>query len=127
MAQSANLFQEINGFYRRWHSFESTLGKDAGSVLDFDYCPPEDTATGTPFSDRLAVLDELERLQSDVQASSGSFSNKDFLRLKLEGANAYLRTLMGERLPFERYLEATIGITPKPLPKDELAALRESA
>ena len=115
----------ISRFYHRWHALEAALAEGV-QVLDFDYCPREDLSDGEPpFTDRLEALRHLERLRERLaDGAAGGLCNAEFLALKLTGSAAFLRALMGERIPFGPYLRATMGIDPEPVPTQEIEALR---
>jgi hypothetical protein len=115
-----------NSFYRRWHELEATFGKDGGLVLDWDYCPQEARIEKSAFNDRHEVLAELETLREELESvPENDLSNKTFFTHKLRGADAYVRALMGERIPFSDFIEATQGLPPVRASSDEIASLRE--
>jgi hypothetical protein len=93
--------------YRGWHSFEKANG--GPDVVDFDL---SDLEGESEFRSRLEVLETLEGLQE--QLSSGRSHEAEFLSARLHGSLAYLRTLMGEQIPFDAYIRATLGIDAKP-------------
>lgn len=119
------LISEIATFYRRWHLLEGTLGADNGTIIDFDYCPPEHVNESTPFAGRMQVLAEVERLRgASGSAGSGDFCNHEHLLKKLEGSEAYVRALMGERSSIEEYIGATLGVAAERAPASELEELK---
>ena len=113
-------------FYNRGWA-KANLRDHRGAILDFDFCPREDIrALEPPFSNRLEALRSLEELREQLTSNPmKSFANFSYLSLKLEGASAFLRALMGERWEFGRYLRATMGIDPVPMPADAIAEVRE--
>lgn len=114
MSDPIALLEKINLFYRRWAAIEDNFGTDKGSVLDWDYCPEVDLGGPSAVTDRLSALHELEKIQHALAAADRrGFCNHHFLVEKLAGANAYLRALLGQRIPFKQYLHATIGIEPR--------------
>jgi hypothetical protein len=123
------LDRRISRFYDRWHRFERTLGRDDGQILDFDMAPRADRspmdAPEAPFDSRLATLRALAALR-DTAESAGDVDLRPLLSAKLRGADAYLRALMGERIPFDVYLEATMGIAPAPATPEWIATERAS-
>lgn len=121
-ALDEDLDRRLSSLYRRWHALEKGLGAKGGLVIDFAMDPSPD-AGEAPYSDRLAVLRDLDRLQADVAAGSGA-PNPAWLKARLAGSAAYLRALLGERRDFASYLSATMGIRPHRVP-DEV--LRERA
>lgn len=125
------LQQAVATFTRRWHHLEKGMGPRGGLVIDFDLAPRELVALDVPaFDSREQALDALEGLQARVEAAS-DLKNRAFLDQHLAGSAAYLRALMGERAPFDRYLRATMGIEPTAHDPQQLAAraqaLREQA
>lgn len=119
------LIPAISRFYHRWHGLEENLG-DKIEILDFDYCPREDLLElEPPFSDRKEALTHLEALRGRLAGTGpNSLRNAEFLTQKLTGSAAFLRALMGERIPFDTYLRATMGIEPEQMPVEELEAMR---
>lgn len=101
------------------------LGENV-NVLDFDYCPREDLANlEPPFENRLEALKHLEDIRAKLaEIDTTSLCNAEFLIDKLGGSVAFLRALMGERIPFAPYLRATMGIYPEPAPEEELEMIR---
>ncbi|MCK6507238.1 hypothetical protein L6R53_28345 [Myxococcota bacterium] len=125
------LQQAVATFTRRWHHLEKGLGPRGGLVIDFDLAPRTLVALDVPaFDSREQALETLAELQARVAVSAG-LKNRAFLVRHLAGSEAYLRALMGERAPFDRYLRDTMGIAPAVHDPAELAdraaALRERA
>lgn len=120
------LCAEIATFYRRWHSFEGTLGADNGTIIDFDFCPPEYVSDSTPFADRMEVLATVMKLrEAHADAAPSEFCNYEHLGKKLEGSEAYVRALMGERFSIESYIRATLGVGADRASMMEIEALRD--
>lgn len=111
---------EVTRFYRRWHALERALGPRGGLVLDFDVAPGDDTVE--PYADRTAALSALCALREALPAD---LLDPEMVDAKLDGAEAYLRALLGERLPFDLYLWRTMRVRPVRSDPEELAALRE--
>ncbi len=127
MGSTLSLTRSIASFYRRWHALEESMGADNGAILDFDFCPKEFADNTSPYRSRLVVLHGLEQLQEDLCGNNLNFHNHEFISLKLRGANAYLRALMGERFPFSKYLLETMGIAPEYIVADEINMLKDRA
>ncbi len=122
------LLSDIATFYRRWHALEETFGSDNGTIIDFDYCPAQYVSDSSPFQNRVEVLTQVERLISEMAAAPPTaFCNHQHLALKLQGSRAYVRALMGERIPIQEYIRATIGVDAKPISSSELDGLRDDA
>lgn len=119
------LLSSISKFYHRWHALEANLGGGV-QVLDFDFCPREDLSNiETPFLSHLEALRQVEELRNSlVIIKPESLCNADFMSQKLAGAAMFLRALMGERIAFEPYLRATMGIEPEIISSYEVEALR---
>jgi hypothetical protein len=120
-----DLLSSISKFYHRWHSLEATLA-DGVQVLDFDFCPREDISNlEPPFVNRLEALRQVEELRSLLAISKPErLCNSDFMSQKLAGAAMFLRGLMGERIAFEPYLRAMMGIEPEVISRFEIEAIR---
>ena len=128
--QSSNLpiSRAISGFYRRWHMLEAGIGPDAGSILDFDYCPAELSDSATPYTTRIQALDTLIALRDELRSAEPTmFANYEFLSDKLLGSETYLRALMGEHFSFATYIRNILGVSTEPLTEVEIAELRDAA
>ena len=110
---------EVTRFYRRWHALERALGPKGGLVLDFDFAPGSGPVE--PFPDRAAALRAVTALR---EALPSGLRDPELVDAKLEGAETYLRALMGERLPFDEHLWRTMRLRPERR-AGALAALRE--
>jgi hypothetical protein len=98
----------------RWHLLEKSMGAAGGLVIDFDLAPPPeelDPAAIVAYGSREEALERLMDLRLRAEATPG-LPGADFLRARLAGSEAYLRALLGERAPFERYLRQSMGIWP---------------
>lgn len=117
---------ELSTFFQRWHRLEQSKGSAGGLVIDFDMAPRALHDQTEAYSDRWAVLTDLQALRAAVRGAS-SLWNRGFLEAKLRGSEAYLRALLGERASTEVYLGATMGVVPsRPEPAvlhDEKCAL----
>ncbi len=113
----------ISTFYRRWDALERSR-PDGGLVLDFDMAPR--VPTPGPYASRREALTELERLREACEGSA-ELIDESLVSAKLRGSAAYLRALMGERLPFAAYLEATMGVAPRYLSDQALDVLRDES
>lgn len=123
-----SLNDSIDGFFRSWDTYERSLITDQGIVFDFDFSHNRTDLPLQIFNDRLAVLDALKVLIARSRGKEGeAFSNPDFLIQKLSGAEAYLRQLLGERLPFASFVQSCMGYSPSIVDEDELQTLKIEA
>ena len=113
------LTREIVAVYRGWEALEHRLTGEAGTILDFDLAPAQDTR---PYTRREDVLRDLERLRDGVRPSD---DEGEFLRAKLHASAVYLRALLGETLPFEVYVGEILGTPPFLFTEAELDAARQ--
>jgi hypothetical protein len=104
---------------RGWDLYERT--HSGPSIVDFDLSPPGKPAH---FDSRLAVLDALIDLDDSLRGSAGS---APFLRSRIGGSIAYLRALLEKSVPFEDYIQATLGVAATPVTDAEVAAARDEA
>ncbi|MEC8423048.1 MAG: hypothetical protein VX000_04675 [Myxococcota bacterium] len=102
---------ELSTFFQRWHALEKSRGSAGGLVVDFDMAPRALHGQPRPYPDRWAALQDLMVLRERVADEQGLW-NPVFLAAKLEGAEAYLRALLGERADAGAYLGATMGMFP---------------
>lgn len=110
---------EVTRFYRRWHALERAFGPEGGLVLDFDVAPGPEEAE--PYADRAEALRALTSLREKLPSD---LLDPEMVDAKLDGAEAYLRALMGERSSFEDHLWRMMRIRPRRHDPEALAALR---
>ncbi|TLG13919.1 hypothetical protein FEK35_09075 [Nocardia cyriacigeorgica] len=84
---------------RAWDRHETDRG--APAVIDFDFHPPEEGAPSPAPADRLTTLRRLCELLDETDEPA--------LSQRVRADVAYLRALMGERLPLDTYVRATQG------------------
>lgn len=108
--------ETIIAVYRGWDAFERAHG--GSQIIDFDLTSVNDTAS---FDSRGEILWALEDLHHQLDDSS---HEGEFLREKLLGSIYYLRALMGQQIPFNKYLRHTLGIFPEPFSDQEIDAAR---
>ena len=113
------LTRAIVGVYRGWEALEQRLTGEARTILDFDLAPAQDSR---PYSSRADVLRDVERLRDQVQPAD---DEGEFLRAKLYASAVYLRTLLGETIPFDVYVEEILGVKPFLFTEAELDAARQ--
>lgn len=89
---------DVEAILRTWDRHEVTRG--APPVIDYDCYPTEEDVQ--PAENRLAVYERLSELAREVEQTSA-------LASRLRAHLAYLRALMGERLPLDDYVRATQG------------------
>jgi hypothetical protein len=110
-----NLRDEVETAIRSWNAHEVDRGSDP--IIDYD-CAPTD-ATITPADSRLAVYRRLAELRRCTTA--GPVADR------IDADLAYLRALMGERVPLAAYIRATQGCPAAGWPDEYVAERRESA
>lgn len=103
--------------YRGWNEFEQRHG--GPEIIDFDL---SSVPTLASFTSRTQILSELQELRNELDESP---AEAEFLRARLTGSIYYLRTLMGQQIPFPEYLEHTLGVGPKAFSRDEITAARD--
>jgi hypothetical protein len=101
---------------RGWDRYERAHG--GPSIVDFDLAPP---SPPTRFDNRGSILDALIEVRDNLNGNSGY---APFLRSRLGGSVAYLRALMGQSIPFGKYIEETLGVTAEFVPEAEVTAAR---
>jgi hypothetical protein len=94
------LRDEVEATLRSWDTYER--GRGTAPVVDYD-CHPSEQAV-EPATSRLHVLSSLERLYDRSQNSG-----EEAVRTRLRSDVAYLRALLGERVPLADYIESTQG------------------
>lgn len=94
-----HLRNAVEDAVRRWDALERS--HDEAPVIDFDCAPPANKPH--PFENRFTALDELIRVGSHTN------SQHPALKAQLDAHIAYLRALIGEQLPFDRYILMTQG------------------
>jgi hypothetical protein len=95
-----NLRDKVEAVLRAWHAHETGRGGDA--IIDYDCHPVDPPVQAAP--DRLHVLTRLTELHQQTRAA-GDAAVESRVRADL----AYLRALLGERVPLDRYVEDTQG------------------
>ncbi|BCJ55073.1 hypothetical protein Asp14428_65480 [Actinoplanes sp. NBRC 14428] len=94
------LRDETEKTIRAWDAYERKRG--TASVIDFD-CHPENTEV-EPASSRIGVFQRLRELQQEATEQQ---TPEVYRRLRSD--LAYLRAVLGERLPLNDYVEQTQG------------------
>jgi len=92
--------------YRGWHDLESRIG--GPRIIDFDLAPSAFPIQ--PFESRIQVFAAVEKLAIGLPGGHA------FLRDRLEASLALLRALMGQHIPFARYLSQTMRLDAVPIP-----------
>ncbi len=117
-AQDSKWDHEMVLAYRGWDAYERA--HSGPSIVDFDLSSLSGSAS---FSSRREVLAALTQLRDRVDPITGE---EEFLRARLQGSIAYLRALMGEQIPFPRYLRNTLGVDPPPFSDAEIESARRT-
>lgn len=103
---------EILDFFYKWHRLEKRNGTD---IIDFDLIRQGNNFPGK-FKDREEAKERLTQLLQNYK----NYPKNRFIESKLRAAIYYLRALMGEIIPFEEYVENTMGIKPRVIPEEFL-------
>jgi len=103
-----SLRDEVEALLRSWDAYERA--RDAPAIIDFD-CHPTD-ARVKPSQNRLDVLRRFTDLRAHADQE---------LRTRIDSHIAYLRALMGERLPLDEYTRMTQGCAAAGWPREHVA------
>jgi hypothetical protein len=115
---SASIDQQLVDLYRAWDALEKQSHEN--SILDFDLASPR---TFAPVRDRYEVLETLERLILEIAPQKTSIA--DLTRARLQASLCYLRSLLGENINFESYVEQTLCLKPEFFDEDFVRQQRE--
>jgi hypothetical protein len=106
----------IVSVYRGWDTFERSHG--GPDIIDFDLSQSESSVS---FNSRSQILTALHELRD--QLSTGA-PEEEFLRTRLQGSILFVRALMGEQIPFAKYVKETLGVHPEPFSSAEIQDAR---
>ncbi|MFV2022942.1 hypothetical protein [Micromonospora sp. LOL_023] len=111
----------IEAVLRSWDSYERHRGTNP--VIDYD-CAPLDQAAAppTPATSRVAVLAELTAIADEPACRAD-----DRLRARVDADIAYLRAMLGQRLPLAEYVRLTQGCGVAGWPDGYVAQVGERA
>lgn len=104
--------------YRGWDALEQARG--GLEIVDFDLSDVEGLIT---FNSRREVLNSLMELRDQLDGVS---AEENFLRARVCGSIAYLRTLLGQKIPFPDYVRETLGVDVSPFSDEEIEDSRRS-
>jgi hypothetical protein len=102
--------------YRGWQELEVRL-QSGTRVIDFDLAPAYYKAQA--FDNRLEVRDALGRLLTDIP------SGHTFLKSRVAASITFTSALLGEPIPFDDYIQRTLGMVPEPVPQPIVVAQRD--
>jgi len=85
---------------------------EKGKIIDFDLIGRK-----KDFPQKYSTRQEVRKvLQQSIKLFEGDSSEERFIRAKIGASIAYLDALEGKNIPFRRYIETTMGITPRIFP-----------
>jgi hypothetical protein len=102
----------VIALYRGWHALERQLGGD--DIVDFDLSTTTDQMTFTSRSEVLLALETAAR------SADGRDLVSQFNRDRLQASIYYLNACLGEQVPFDEYVQKTMGVLPKRFSEVEL-------
>lgn len=105
--------RKLIDFFYRW---DRTEKRRKIGIIDIDLLHESKHYPGT-FSSRMEILRRIQRLQKEYADQP---ERNALIEARLKGSEYYLRALMGEIIPFDEYLQETMGIKPIFIPEDTL-------
>jgi len=115
---SAHIDRELVDLYRAWDELEKQ--KYNSSILDFDLAQQRGFA---PVKDRREVLDSLQRMIVALAPETTSIAI--LAKARLHASVSYLRSLLGEKIDFESYIEQTLCVKPERFGEDFVLQQRD--
>jgi hypothetical protein len=116
---SHSINRRFIALFRGWDLYERAHG--GLSIVDFDLSPAE---APTAFESREEVLAALLDMEECLRGSAGY---APFLHSRIGGSIAYVRALLDQPIPFEEYIQATLGVAATYIPDAEVDAARDEA
>ncbi len=107
--------EKLLEFTYRWHALEVSNGVE---IIDCDLLNRRSDYP-TPYADRNEVRKHLDALLDEAARDRDV---PPFVAAKLRACSYYVRALCGERIPYEEYVEATMGVTPVLIPEADIHA-----
>lgn len=117
MSLDYNLEEAIIRTYRGWDSFEKRTTNS--EIIDFDLAKNQEEFV---FETRTQILERLEEIERNI---SGESYEEVYLKKKVHASIYYLYACLGERIPFDEYIENTLGISPMYFGDKEIENLRD--
>lgn len=110
-----HLDRKLTGFLLGWHELEKRLGGDV--IIDFNLLgrQPRDT-----YANRLDALKALGKLLNEASP------HYPLAVQRLQAHDCYLRSLMGEKIPFGTFIKKTQGFEPKLFSESYLRQRRDA-
>ena len=105
--------EKIIDFYYKWDRFEK---KNVVDIIDFNLIQEQDNFPGI-FSSREEIK---EKLLSLIDEYSKMSDKNAFISAKLNASLYFLRALMNEQIPFDEYIQNTVGVSPLYIPDEEI-------
>lgn len=115
---SQSLRDDLEAILRGWNAYE--LARGANPIIDFDFRP--DITRATKIGSRLDALTACSAVLREAEAE-GDY----WVAARASADVAYLRALLGERLPIVEYLRKTQGCSARSWPEEYLEARRSLA
>lgn len=112
-----SLVKDIIRTYRGWDEFEKGFSKN--EIIDFDLTPSTDT---TKWTSRIEILEYLRNLYRQLKPED---QEQAFLKAKINASIFFLRASLGEQIPFEKYIENTLGVTAALFEQTEIEEVKE--
>src|SRR5260370_4289145 len=109
--------RQLVKLYRGWEELEKR--EHNNSIIDFDLAPRHAFSS---FTGRREVLAALQRVAAALLGESTSAAKLE--QARVQASLTYLRTLLGEQVEFQTYIEETLCVTPKRFDEDFLAERR---
>ncbi|MGC9970890.1 MAG: hypothetical protein ABSE56_09890 [Bryobacteraceae bacterium] len=121
--QSSNCsttYKRLVAVYRSWQQLEQS-GKYRPSydIIDFDLARLD--AVGH-FESRHSILSELDGIAEALRSASCADTR---VVQDLQASRTFLRVLLGEKVPFDKYIWTLMGIHPASVPEGRLARMAE--
>lgn len=128
-----SFYERVAGLYRGWHIMEGS----GRSIIDFDLTPnPQPIfemsqrliASPPTQKDRrrlLSVIGTLTQEEKKIQPPLKERDNYAFLQAKLGASLAFAKRLAGETTDPFVYIRETMGVEPKEIPEEILAAQKQ--
>ena len=100
--------EEIIRTYRGWDRLERRMDPaHPMPIIDFDQAP---AAPRRIFRSRQQVIEKLRALQDSITPTN---EEEEYIKARLQASIYFCRALVGEEIPYEEYVENTVGLRPE--------------